>query len=1244
MPVILEERSKAEEYAVQADDTLETIAKKAADKYGKEVGDWKLLARFNWGTDDPREVARALAETVGVRLADYVSLAATPEKIKLAPDAELSPKLRLPKPWKKDSLPIEKTHTVKLKPAPKPATAVGITALDKWFIPKEEECEVKYRLEGDGECADKVQLDVFGSNYCECTNWSKGLGTYGSPADLIETPVFRLALNDQAAERQGYALTGGKAWKGQSNADKGLLSRKTGGAAERFINVAFSPYTAHFRYYKNDGDKKARLMLEPFWPQFEETKAETTDANVDHGGAKKAVWSNAAEAQRGAVVFKDKNGRPVHFARLDAAKLAAGNQELAWDGSYSRGAVNSKFGTAYIDDDKNYSATVTTVMLKLKADSLKVKWELKNTGGKLERGLLEITDGKGKLVFQKPLVKGKLGDGKQDFAWDGKYADGVKNSKGGDKVIPEDMPYRVQIQAHTGVDKAEGLALAAMHTEVRLSVHKETAAPKDATYDAWTAQPSMDLGLGPLVPGNAPASGDGTKWYQHQLAQLGFHPGPVNGAKHEAYKLALKEFKRSVPKAKASPGDDYARLAINEDENAETKKAIENIEAKYKRKMFGDPAKVLANSDDPDFTDGEMKTVLPDVSKEVVVWADDRQYYTSGDPAKDDGGSSFYTEPFNLKNYRAGMTNGDGKTDLDTAAIARPWVPLQVGLQLLSRAEGLYDNAALTTDATKLASMRRAIGPLRVDWTFDELPPDVSVVDTAHANYATDFVRSRSYVAWAVDQNKASYTRPDTKRAAIYTNCPESLGGIRPSGLATYYEKAFGFDDLSLAPWRAAKVSATESVATVVHDHIAAGQKAQTDLFEPLIGTAGAYFTPSRVAGDGYRVRAEVVFQKFTGYEFPNLAVLAARYPVTPQAHTARLRVWRRSSFRGYVCWGAPTGNWGNTFINAFRTHYRGAHVYFVHEAGTAANSFNITDVFNPATDAHKTPYKKIVKNNVAQAALQDMAKMSLRSDALWPWGDQRDMGWDDPSPVDTTKAQLFANWLNGEVFNETWRKFRAALLMALLKEVEKKGCLRGHLLVEFDASPAFFIEKYQCNRGAGAQHTYWFIENATGAGGRKNGTRCPSPGCFSDPPANATRSVLNAAGDRKDYPNGMPLPAVGGALGATWLFWRGENPDRLKGVWVHEVGHHRHMEHAANGPGAVANLHDSESNTKFAGWAGVGGGTVATAKQWDRRCIMSYSDAWYGENGFLCGRCLLRNRGWKVTGLGFPGPNKGEP
>jgi hypothetical protein len=40
----------------------------------------------------------------------------------------------------------------------------------------------------------------------------------------------------------------------------------------------------------------------------------------------------------------------------------------------------------------------------------------------------------------------------------------------------------------------------------------------------------------------------------------------------------------------------------------------------------------------------------------------------------------------------------------------------------------------------------------------------------------------------------------------------------------------------------------------------------------------------------------------------------------------------------------------------------------------------------------------------------------------------------------------------------------------------------------------------------------------------------------------------------------------------------------------------------------------------------------------------MSYSDAWYGENGFLCGRCLLRNRGWKVTGLGFPGANKGEP
>ena len=161
MKVAFEERSTATEYDVQADDTLESIA----DEQCPDIGGWQALARFNFGTDDKKEVLRALVETIGVKtavLADVGFLNA-PQTIKLAPDANLPHKLKIPKIWKKDGLALEKAHKIKARPLPKPATAVNILTLDKWFIPALEKCDIEYGLEGDGVCADTVQLDVFGN-------------------------------------------------------------------------------------------------------------------------------------------------------------------------------------------------------------------------------------------------------------------------------------------------------------------------------------------------------------------------------------------------------------------------------------------------------------------------------------------------------------------------------------------------------------------------------------------------------------------------------------------------------------------------------------------------------------------------------------------------------------------------------------------------------------------------------------------------------------------------------------------------------------------------------------------------------------------------------------------------------------------------------------------------------------------------------------------------------------------------
>src|SRR5262249_11912246 len=159
--------------------------------------------------------------------------------------------------------------------------------------------------------------------------------------------------------------------------------------------------------------------------------------------------------------------------------------------------------------------------------------------------------------------------------------------------------------------------------------------------------------------------------------------------------------------------------------------------------------------------------------------------------------------------------------------------------------------------------------------TFEDLPADVSVIDPA--DYMPEFSRSRKYVAWALRKNQGKHVRKDTKREGLFPNCPATMGGIRPASPGEYYKAPFGCDDLTLAPWKAAAVSTTESVATVSHDLLVSSQEKDKTLFASLRGWAGVYFRPSSIGGDGYRLRAQVHFEKFTNYELPNLETLKAR-------------------------------------------------------------------------------------------------------------------------------------------------------------------------------------------------------------------------------------------------------------------------------------------------------------------------------------------------------------------------------
>src|SRR5262249_38773142 len=155
------------------------------------------------------------------------------------------------------------------------------------------------------------------------------------------------------------------------------------------------------------------------------------------------------------------------------------------------------------------------------------------------------------------------------------------------------------------------------------------------------------------------------------------------------------------------------------------------------------------------------------------------------------------------------------------------------------------------------------------------------------------------------------------------------------TNLADYYKAPFGIgEDDSLLPWLAGDAVAQHTVATVVHDDL--GQDA-AKLFPDLVGKAGVYLRPSIIAADGYDYRAQVSFEAPpAGASHPNREVLKARYAKLPQAHLATLRVWRKTSIRGYVGWvDAPVldPTWQDALTKVM-ARYTQANVHFVNEGG----------------------------------------------------------------------------------------------------------------------------------------------------------------------------------------------------------------------------------------------------------------------------------------------------------------------
>lgn len=1236
---VFDKRETATKYKPILGDTLGGIAA-THPKCTPHAITWQELARYNWGTAENAEVNRALVEIIGCSL-DGVNPgdpSATVLDPAFGPDGE--PKeLLIPEIWNRPSLPLEKAHQLKVR-VRKPMPAVAITELSPWFIPETESCDLKYALEGVEERADKVGWTVWASRYQsavmdEATPELSDLQKFTfSDCDV---PICAEQLSANLKPRQGEFAFKNKAnddWKGESTAANGVLKPRAG--QKRHITVANSPYTVQFTFHKKAADFKEdaahtcpRILLESFWPYW----------LIPPGAAASPPASPPS---------------PI------------------------------------LDDD-----------------SLKVKWKVENTGGLLAHGQILIWDKRNDAsqpVYRKALGQNDLKDGEHTFDW---AAIG-----GRDLVNVDAMPYRAQIQAHSGMETAEGLALAVMHTEVRLFAPPELDTHQDPVEDPQC----FDLELAPVAPDDTVIPVNTRKWYQLQLAKTGLHPGPVNGEDHNHYRLAHVDFKRSFTRNASAPFE-RMRAVFGEDADfqAALKRVGDAVEATQGspasppaagsldrvRPAFGDPAQLDSINGGEDLTNvDDINNRLRDKAQDMILWIDGRHYYTStvspdsgvvtdlpdgafvprsasplGGPASPVVGSpGSPVSPagagqslMGMEDFHGELTSGDGVVDLDAQSVARPWIPLMGAVPLLSKSQELNQAAkpALTDQ------MRKSTGPIRIDWRFFDLGEDLTRIDVGRYNLSR--LRTRKFLD---ETSKSLETKHEGKKAQ---NCPEAYGGLRPGAgspsvgdEADYYKAPFAFGDESLAPFRAYDHTATHRICSLAHDDL--GQDA-AKVYKKLIGKAGIYFHPSRIAGDGYQVRACVSFEEVDGtFLYPNHEVLRRRYQKLPQTHSCKLRNWRKTSFRAYVAWAPAAEQKWNTWRHPVVLDFRQSFVHFALEPN-AINPLTMSGLY-PA-GAERTAFLDKLEGACTPNIFDHGNNRTLEADYLWPWNTHAQLGAEFNQPFQTSWSGF-----TDVVTNNSYSLFASPMILDVIYRIERStGRLRGHILVEFRGSKKSWVGQYRCTAcntdqallqdAAGALgapvsdccggpalerlEEYEFSCNSCGqtdleyhpasnppaGGGPWN---CPDGTCAGDYDQSAGPTDITEEGG-----DSMINTAMGLALGGSILITLNDNEDWP--WWTHEIGHNRQLQHAGKEFGFQVAQHDSAPNTHEVNWP-AGAPANPLEAQWDRDCTMTYQTSRLaGPDGDdrqqFCGKCVLKGRGWRVENLpdaGTLGPGVAGP
>lgn len=217
-----------------------------------------------------------------------------------------------------------------------------------------------------------------------------------------------------------------------------------------------------------------------------------------------------------------------------------------------------------------------------------------------------------------------------------------------------------------------------------------------------------------------------------------------------------------------------------------------------------------------------------------------------------------------------------GKGTIEADRINRPLIPLEAKIYLRSK-----------RDAAVLAP--EAVGPVRVNWRFvdrnEKLSRQYSQLNTLNRSRAKRYIRK--------------CLKLQGGRAKHGDNCHKAYGGIRDVP-AENYATAWLLGDF-YEPYDVQKDAGQKVVFS----------RACVDraTYPARLGRAGVYFRPSSIAGDDYKITAEL---DFTGAA--NKAALESDHAVTDvdrriHATTGTFRIHRFNRVAVLIHWPARTGS-----------------------------------------------------------------------------------------------------------------------------------------------------------------------------------------------------------------------------------------------------------------------------------------------------------------------------------------------